>query len=174
MKQASVFLSFFLSRVRVFILSRTSVFFLSHVFVFCPVCVFLVPLPHNTQTHTTQNGLAKKCHWPKMDWPKLAWPKSVMTLTAETFLANPILAKISVFSVVSQSVRPRRMGAPKGGGQNPEKVGPRRVGGPKFRVFFSLLPTISLFLSLSGSLLVEFWCKRAHLRDPAFGITTKI
>ena len=34
---------------------------------------------------------------------------------------------------------------------------PRRVGGPKFRPFFSSPATISLFLCLSLCLLVEFW-----------------
>ena len=55
---------------------------------------------------------------------------------------------------------PRRVGlegrAPKGGAQR-ERGGPR-VEGPKFRAFFPLSPPpFSLFLSLSGRLLVEFW-----------------
>ena len=46
-------------------------------------------------------------------------------------------------------------GAPKGGGP---KGGPRRVGGAQISRFFFLLPSpFSLFLSLSGYLLVEFW-----------------
>ena len=56
-------------------------------------------------------------------------------------------------------------GAPKGGaskGGGPEGGGPegegRRVGGPKFRAFFPSPALIFiLFLSLSGSLFVEFW-----------------
>ena len=75
-------------------------------------------------------------------------------------------------------------GAQKGGGPDLEKVGPgkggatksraegwsRRVGppkggGPKFRAFSSLSPPpFSLFLCLSGGLLVEFWwCLDAHV-----------
>ena len=45
------------------------------------------------------------------------------------FLASPFLAKKSVL-VVSQSVRPRRVGAPKGGAKH-RKSWARRVGGPK-------------------------------------------
>ena len=33
--------------------------------------------------------------------------------------------------------KPRKSGCPKSGGPNPEKVGARRVEGPKFRAFFS-------------------------------------
>ena len=58
--------------------------------------------------------------------------------------------------------------APMGGSPNLEKVGPRRVGGPKIsRFFFPLPPQFSFFLSLwvssrvffplSRGLLVEFW-----------------
>ena len=48
------------------------------------------------------------------------------------------------------------MGAPKGGG--PEGWGPRRVGGPKFRVFFFSVSRhqFSLFLSLLGVLSWNF------------------
>ena len=76
-------------------------------------------------------------------------------------------------------------GAPKGGAP---KGGAPKGGGPKFRFFFPSPATISLFLCLSGCLLVEFWCskrrspsmcafgepKRAHLRVLAFKNTTKI
>ena len=56
--------------------------------------------------------------------------------------------------------------APKGGGLNPEKVGApkgggwaRRVGAQNFAFLFSPLPPQnSFFSSLSGGLLVEFWC----------------
>ena len=65
------------------------------------------------------------------------------------------------------------MGGPKGG--EPEGWGARRVGGPKFRVFFFPSPATknAFFSSLSGGLLVEL-PKRAHLRVPAFINTTKI
>ena len=61
-----------------------------------------------------------------------------------------------------EKVGARRVGGPKGGGPNPEKVGARRVGarrvgGPKFSRFFRYPATISLFLFLSGGLLVELW-----------------
>ena len=47
---------------------------------------------------------------------------------------------------------------PKVAAPNSEKVWPPRVGGPKFRAyFFPLPPSFSLFLCLSGCLLVEFW-----------------
>ena len=51
--------------------------------------------------------------------------------------------------------QPRKNGPE--GWVGPRRVGPRRVGGPKFRVFFPSPATISLFLCLSGCLLVEFW-----------------
>ena len=63
------------------------------------------------------------------------------------------------------------------------RVGARRVGGPKFRAFFSSLATISLFLCLSGCLLVEFWWCLKHWDPraqtctfyfPAFKNTTNI
>ncbi len=57
------------------------------------------------------------------------WPNPI--------LANPFLARISV-SVVSQSVRPRRVGARRG-------VGPRRVGAQNFALFFPSPPSFSLF-----------------------------
>ena len=62
--------------------------------------------------------------------------------------------------VAPKGVAPKGV-APKGG-PNLEKVGPRRVGarrvgGPKFRAFFPSPATISLILSFSGGLLVEFW-----------------
>ena len=48
------------------------------------------------------------------------------------------------------------MGAPRGGGPNPEKLG-RRVGAQNFALFF-LSPTGKFILSsLSGGFLVEFW-----------------
>ena len=47
---------------------------------------------------------------------------------------------------------PKGRGGPEG--WRPEGWGPREVGGPKFRAFFS---PFSLFLSFSGGLLVEFW-----------------
>ena len=58
---------------------------------------------------------------------------------ANPFLANPFLANVCVL-VVSQSVRPRRVGAPKGwGGQN-------------FALFFPLSrPIFALFVFLWGS-----------------------
>ena len=59
----------------------------------------------------------------------------------------------------------RKVGAPKGGGPNPEQVGaPKggapKGGGPKFRVFFFPLPPQNLFFSSSlGVFFVEFgWC----------------
>ena len=76
------------------------------------------------------------------------------------------------------------MEAPKGGGPNPEKVEPRkggapkggarRVGGPKFRAFFSLLPPqfSSFLLSLSWGPFVEFWwcLKHRGLEMCTFGV----
>ena len=72
--------------------------------------------------------------------------------------------------------RPRRVEAPKGGGPNLEKVGPRRVeprrveprrvGGPKFRAFFPLFPPQFSFFSLSWGLFVEFWwCLKRRGRE---------
>ena len=68
------------------------------------------------------------------------------------FKANPFLANPMSVLVVSQSVRPRR------------------VGGPKFRVFFSLPPHRSF--CLSGCLLVEsWWClKRRVAQMFSFGV----
>ena len=48
----------------------------------------------------------------------------------------------------------------------------RRVGGPKFRAFFTVPPQNSFFPSLSGGLLVEFcWClKRRGAQMCTFGV----
>ena len=62
------------------------------------------------------------------------------------------------------------------GPPNPEKWGPEGWGpegwGPKFRSFFFPSPaTISLFFSLSGCLLVEFWwCLKAGPEMCTFGV----
>ena len=57
----------------------------------------------------------------------------------------------------TQEVGVRRVGVRRVG-PNPEKVGARRVEGPKFRSFFFPLPPQNWFFSsLSWGLLVEFW-----------------
>ena len=83
---------------------------------------------------------------------------------------------------------PRRVGAPKGGG--PQGWGARRVGGPNterwgpkgwgtegwgtqnFTLFLPFPATVSLFLCLSGCLLVEFWwcLKRRGPEMCTFGV----
>ena len=113
---------------------------------------------HNTKHHTTPHRLrpflanqflaspflGQSIFGPSIFWANpFFWPIR--------FLAYPFLAQINVL-VVSQSVRPRREGGP-----NPEKVGPRRVGSPKFRVFFPLPPQLSFFLLSLGGPFVEFW-----------------
>ena len=76
------------------------------------------------------------------------------------FWANPFLAQIGVLVVW-----PRRVGAPKGG--------PRRVGGPEgFCAFFPSPAPFSLFLFVSGCLLVVFWwcLKRRGSQMSTFGV----
>ena len=69
--------------------------------------------------------------------------------------------------------RPRRVEAPKGGGPNLEKVGPRRMGSPKFRAFFfPLPPQFSFFLlSFRGPFVEFWWClKRRGRQLCTFGV----
>ena len=58
-------------------------------------------------------------------------------------------------------------------GGSPEGWGPRRVGGPKFRAFFSLSAAKLVLSSLSGGLLVEFWwcLKRRGAQMCTFGLS---
>ena len=71
---------------------------------------------------------------------------------------GPDLEKVRAPRVGPRRVGPHSVGV--------RRVGARRVGGPKFRsFFFRLPPPFSLFLSLSGGLLVEFWW-RLKRRDP--------
>ena len=91
-------------------------------------------------------------------------------------------------------VRPRRVGAPKGGEPNPEKVGPRKSGAQKgggpegwapngrpknFRFFFPLPPHFRSFCFFGGPKPPGLHTsarepKRAHVRVPVFTKTTKI
>ena len=60
---------------------------------------------------------------------------------------------------------------PWGGGPNPEKMGSRRVGGPKFRAFFPLPPQNSFFSPSLVGLFVGFWClKRRGAQMCTFGV----
>ena len=89
------------------------------------------------------------------------WPKPTLANTNWPILAKPILAQIGV-SVFGEL---RRVGPSKGGAQTQKKSGAEGWGvdgapkgeGPKISRFFSSPATISLFLCLSGCLLVEFW-----------------
>ena len=64
-----------------------------------------------------------------------------------------------------------RVGARRGGSQNPEKVGPEGWA-QNFALFFPLPPPISFFLLSLEGLLVEFWwcLKRRGAQMCAFGV----
>ena len=88
----------------------------------------------------------------KQIWPTLAKPTSA-NLNWPTW-AKPTLAQIGK--------KKNKMKKTKHGRTNTRRVGPRRVGapkgeGPQISRFFPFPATVSLFLCLSGCLLVEFW-----------------
>ena len=106
--------------------------------------------------------------WPHLAKPNLAnnvWPK-------KTGRIWPFLYLVGARRGGARRGGAQKGGAPKGGAPNLEKVAPRRLGpegwgpegweSPKFSAFFFSLSRhqkISLFLCLSGCLLVEFgWC----------------
>ena len=96
--------------------------------------------------------------WPTLIdrlWPKFGWPT----------LAKPTLAKKLVFQSFGlpfQKKKKQNNKMKKKHGRTNTLRGPEGWGAQNFALFFPSPATISLFLCLSGCLLVDFWwCLKA-------------
>ena len=91
--------------------------------------------------------------------PTLANPVLANPFLANPFLANPFLANpfLDLVCVMAPRVGPKPRERVGFGRVGPRRVGAPKGGGPKMSRFFPPLLHLSLFLSLSGCLLVEFW-----------------